>query len=53
MTVSIPIRMAVEDSLSEAVLRRVLAERPARYEIGAVYSRGGSGYLKRLETEFA
>lgn len=52
MTISIPIRMAVEDSLSEAVLRRVLAERPARYEIGAVYSRGGSGYLKRQTGAF-
>lgn len=52
MTASIPIRMAVEDALSETVLRRVLDERLARYEIGAVYSRGGYGYLKRQTGAF-
>ena len=48
----IPIRIAVEDSLSEAVLRRALAKRPVRYEIGAVYSRGGFGYLKKKAVAF-
>lgn len=49
---SIPIRMAVEDALSEAVLRRALANRPVRYEIGAVYSQGGFGYLKKKAVAF-
>ncbi len=49
---SVPIRLAVEDALSEAVLRRVLADRPVRYEVGAVYSRGGSGYLRRQTPAF-
>lgn len=52
MRSSIPIRMAVEDALSEVVLRRALASRPVRYEIGAVYSRGGFGYLKRQTVAF-
>jgi hypothetical protein len=38
--------MAVEDALSEAVLRRVLTGRPVRYEVGAVYGHRGFGYLK-------
>lgn len=49
---SVPIRMAVEDALSEAVLRRALADRPVRYEVGAVYSHGGSGYLRKQATAF-
>lgn len=49
---SVPIRLAVEDVLSEALLRRALADRPVRYEIGAVYSRGGFGYLKRQSGAF-
>lgn len=52
MRSSIPIRMAVEDALSEVVLRRALASRPVRYEIGAVYSRGGFGYLKKQTVAF-
>lgn len=48
----VPIRMAVEDALSEAVLRRALADRPVRYEVAAVYSHGGSGYLKRQAPAF-
>ena len=48
----IPIRIAVEDGLSEAVLRRALAKRPVRYAIGAVYSHGGFGYLKKKAGAF-
>lgn len=44
--------MAVEDALSEAVLRRALADRPVRYDVGAVYSHGGSGYLRRQAAAF-
>jgi hypothetical protein len=52
VTAVIPIRLAVEDILSESVLRRVLAGRPVQYEIGAVYRRGGFGYLKRQSPGF-
>ena len=48
----VPIRMAVEDALSEAVLRRALANRPVQYEIGGVYSQGGFGYLKKKARAF-
>ena len=47
MTASVPIRMAVEDVLSETVLRRALADREVQYEIGAVHRGGGFGYLKK------
>ena len=43
----IPIHLAVEDSLSEWVVRRALASRPSAYEIRTVHSRGGFGVLKR------
>ena len=52
MTAAVHIRMAVEDALSETVLRRALADRPVRYEIGAVYSRGGFGYLRKQAGAF-
>lgn len=52
MRASIPILLAVEDALSETVLRRALADRPVRYAIGAVHSRGGSGYLKKQAGAF-
>ena len=39
--------LAVEDDLSEAVLRRILEERPRRYIIDAVYKRGGFGFIKK------
>lgn len=43
----IPIYLAVEDDLSEWVIRRLLQERSAAYEIGAVFKKGGFGYLKK------
>jgi Domain of unknown function (DUF4276) len=52
MTGRIPIRLAVEDDLSEFVLRRVLRDRPSHYDVGAVYTRGGFGYLKRQAASF-
>jgi hypothetical protein len=48
----IPIRLAVEDELSEWVARRALSTRPASYFVGAVYSRGGFGYLKNQARAF-
>jgi len=43
----IPIQLAVEDSLSEATLRRLLPETGRPYAVGTCYSRGGYGYLRR------
>ena len=44
MSLLIPINLAVEDDLSEAVLRRILQ---TRYDVGVCYKRGGFGYLKK------
>jgi plasmid stabilization system protein ParE len=44
---TIPIRLALEDILSEAVLRRCWGEFGERFEVGPVHSRGGWGYLKK------
>ena len=44
MTSPIPINLAVEDDLSEAVLRKIL---PDRYVVGDRCMRGGFGYLKK------
>ncbi len=44
MSLLIPINLAVEDALSEAVLRKILQ---ARYDVGDCYKRGGFGYLKK------
>jgi len=49
----IPIYLAVEDELSEWVARRALSTRPTPgYAIGAVFSQGGSGYLKKQAPAF-
>ncbi len=42
----IPVNLAVEDELSEAVLRRLAAESGRSYSVGTVCRRGGFGYLK-------
>ncbi len=44
---TIPVQIAVEDELSEAVLRRMLRHAGRGYEVGTAYRRGGSGYLRR------
>lgn len=46
MTV-IPVNLAVEDELSETVLRRLLEYTHRNYAIGVAYRRGGYGYLRR------
>lgn len=46
--VTIPINVAVEDALSDAVVRRLLAHCNKGFAIGSTYSRGGFGYLKRI-----
>jgi len=42
----IPINIAVEDTLSDAVVRKLLTLSKKKYAIGVTYSRGGFGYLK-------
>lgn len=48
----IPIYLAVEDDLSERVVRRLLSTRPIHYAIGAVYGGSGYGYLKKQAVAF-
>jgi hypothetical protein len=48
----VPIHLAVEDDLSEWVLRRVLRSRRVRYHVGGVFTHGGSGYLKKQTPAF-
>lgn len=48
----IPINLAVEDDLSEWVLRRVLLERSAEFAIGPVFKKSGFGYLKKMTRAF-
>ncbi len=44
--IGIPIQLAVEDSLSESVLRAIIRHSGRDYQIGVCYCRGGFGYLK-------
>lgn len=48
MTNRIPINLATEDEVSEAILRKLLARCGQRFAIGKCYCQGGFGYLKRL-----
>jgi hypothetical protein len=43
---AIPVNLAVEDELSEAVLRRLLYDANRGYAVGSVYGRQGYGYLR-------
>ena len=43
---TIPVHLAVEDELSEAVLRRLLKHTHRGYAVGTVYGRSGYGYLR-------
>jgi hypothetical protein len=47
----IPIYLAVEDDLSEVLLRRVLQERPV-FAVGPVFKRNGFGYLRKNTPAF-
>ena len=51
MNPPIPIHLAVEDDLSESLLRRVLKDRRA-YAVGPVFKRNGFGYLRKNTTAF-
>ena len=44
---SIPVNLAIEDRLSEAVLRRLLHYSARGYAVGTVYGRTGFGYLRK------
>jgi hypothetical protein len=48
----IPVHLAVEDALGEAVLRRLLAECGGPWAIGNVYGHGGVGYLRKMIAGF-
>jgi hypothetical protein len=43
----IPVNLAVEDALSEAVLRKIVTQRAGVLEVQACYQRRGQGYLKK------
>jgi hypothetical protein len=43
----LPVHLAIEDQLSEAVLRKLLQNSGRGYEVGYAYGRNGYGYLKR------
>jgi hypothetical protein len=43
----IPVNMAVEDYLSESVLRRLLGFVDRDYHVGVTYGRNGYGYLRK------
>lgn len=47
MSGPIALNLAVEDSLSEAVLRRMLAVLGSRFEVANCFGHGGFGYLKK------
>ena len=47
MTTSVPVHLAVEDALSEAILRAVLIQSKRKFAIGPCYMHRGFGYLKK------
>ena len=48
----IPVSLAVEDDLSESVLKAILKQVDRGYAVGPVHSRGGFGYLKKNALRF-
>jgi hypothetical protein len=48
----IPVHLAVEDDLSESVLRRLLHHTRRDYAVGSVFARGGFGYLRSRTKNF-
>jgi hypothetical protein len=47
MTAIIPLHLAVEDPLSEVVLRELLRQSGRNFAVGQCYQRGGFGFLKK------
>ena len=52
MPAVIPVQLAVEDALSEAVLRAILKQSGRPFAVGVCYQRGGYGYLKKTIAGF-
>ncbi len=52
MKAEIHIHLAVEDELSELVLRRILQERPVHYDVRATHGKTGSAFLKKRTEAF-
>ena len=52
MPAPIPVNLAVEDELSETVLRKLLAQSQPSFAIGYAYRRGGFGCLRRTVAGF-
>ncbi|MHB9006774.1 MAG: DUF4276 family protein [Limisphaerales bacterium] len=50
--IPIPINLAVEDEMSEWVVRRILLSRPVTYAIGPVFGHQGCGYLRKKAAAF-
>lgn len=48
----IPVNLAVEDELTESLLTKILGAIPKQYATNTIYSRGGSGYLRRTVNGF-
>jgi hypothetical protein len=48
MTQPIPIHLAVEDELSEAVLRKILSQSNRPFAVGTCFNRGGFGYIRKM-----
>jgi hypothetical protein len=48
----IPVHLAVEDELSDAVVRKILESSGKSYAVGVTFSRGGYGYLKNKISGF-
>jgi hypothetical protein len=44
----IPINLAIEDDLSEAVLKEILQQSQRPFSVGSCLKRGGFGYLKKI-----
>jgi hypothetical protein len=49
---TIPVNLATEDELSEAVLRRLLDHADRGYAVGTAYGRRGFGYLRNTITNW-
>lgn len=52
MDKTIPVNIAVEDILSEAVLRTILLQSDQTFDVGNCLGRQGSGYLKKRISRF-
>ena len=48
MSSPVPVNLAVEDAISETVLRRILERIDNPFAVGSAFSQGGIGYLRRL-----